>query len=60
MKMAKMTVYHGGYSEIKKPEIIKGRNTKDIGKVYKRLICEIAEKSKYRLSMLCLKLIILS
>ena len=46
MKMAKMTVYHGEYSEIKKPEIIKGSNTKDIGKAYKRLICEIAEKKQ--------------
>lgn len=27
--MAKMTVYHGGYQPVKKPEIRKGRNTKD-------------------------------
>lgn len=29
--MSKMTVYHGGYTKIEKPEIIKGRNTKDFG-----------------------------
>lgn len=29
--MAKMTVYHGGYQPVKKPEIRKGRNTKDFG-----------------------------
>ena len=29
--MAKMTVYHGGYQPVKKPEILKGRNTKDFG-----------------------------
>ncbi|MDY4115770.1 DUF3990 domain-containing protein [Blautia sp. HCP3S3_D9] len=29
--MAKMTVYHGGYQAVKKPEIRKGRNTKDFG-----------------------------
>ncbi|MDO4599153.1 MAG: DUF3990 domain-containing protein, partial [[Ruminococcus] gnavus] len=27
--MAKMTVYHGGYTPVKKPEIRIGRNTKD-------------------------------
>ena len=26
-----MTVYHGGYQPVKKPEIRKGRNTKDFG-----------------------------
>lgn len=29
--MARMTVYHGGYQKVKKPEIRKGRNTKDFG-----------------------------
>lgn len=29
--MAKMTVYHGGYQPVEKPEIRKGRNTKDFG-----------------------------
>ena len=29
--MAKMTVYHGGYQPVKKPEIRKGRKTKDFG-----------------------------
>ena len=29
--MAMMTVYHGGYQAVEKPEIRKGRNTKDFG-----------------------------
>ena len=29
--MAKMTVYHGGYTPVEKPEIRTGRNTKDFG-----------------------------
>ena len=29
--MAGMTVYHGGYQAVEKPEIRKGRNTKDFG-----------------------------
>ena len=29
--MAKMTVFHGGYEPVEKPEIRKGRNTKDLG-----------------------------
>ena len=29
--MAMMTVYHGGYQPVEKPEIRKGRNTKDFG-----------------------------
>mgnify|MGYP001059775645 CR=1 FL=1 len=29
--MAKMTVYHGGYTPVKHPEIRAGRNTKDFG-----------------------------
>ena len=29
--MAKMTVYHGGYTPVEIPEIREGRNTKDFG-----------------------------
>ena len=29
--MGMMTVYHGGYQTVQKPEIRKGRNTKDFG-----------------------------
>lgn len=29
--MAKLTVYHGGYTPVEKPEIRMGRNTKDFG-----------------------------
>ena len=29
--MGKMTVYHGSYTTIKRPQIIIGRNTKDFG-----------------------------
>lgn len=29
--MAMMTVYHGGYQAVEKPEIRIGRNTKDFG-----------------------------
>ena len=29
--MGRMTVYHGGYQVVDKPEIRKGRNTKDFG-----------------------------
>lgn len=29
--MAMMTVYHGGYQAVEKPEIREGRNTKDFG-----------------------------
>ena len=31
MSMGMMTVYHGGYKAVKKPEIRIGRNTKDFG-----------------------------
>lgn len=30
--MAKMTVYHGGYTSVENPEIRVGKNTKDFGK----------------------------
>lgn len=43
--MGKMTVYHGGYVEIPRPRIIKGRNTKDFGSgFYCTLIKEQAER----------------
>lgn len=43
--MSKMTVYHGGYTKIEKPEIIKGRNTKDFGEgFYCTIIREQAER----------------
>ncbi len=43
--MGKMTVYHGSYIEIKVPEIIVGRNTKDFGKgFYCTIIREQAER----------------
>lgn len=43
--MGKMVVYHGGYCEIKKPEIIIGKNTKDFGKgFYCTIIREQAER----------------
>lgn len=29
--MGKMTVYHGSYTTIEHPDIVKGRNTKDFG-----------------------------
>jgi len=43
--MGKMMVYHGGYTEIRKPEIIVGRNTKDFGTgFYCTVIREQAER----------------
>ncbi|MGN0486592.1 MAG: DUF3990 domain-containing protein [Acutalibacteraceae bacterium] len=43
--MAKMTVFHGGYSKIEVPEIIVGRNTKDFGSgFYCTVIREQAER----------------
>lgn len=43
--MGTMTVYHGGYQAIEKPEIIKGRNTKDFGTgFYCTVIKEQAER----------------
>ena len=43
--MSKMTVYHGGYTKIEKPEIVKGRNTKDFGEgFYCTIIREQAER----------------
>lgn len=43
--MGKMLVYHGGYSEIRQPEIRKGRNTKDFGEgFYCTVIKEQAQR----------------
>lgn len=29
--MGKMTVYHGSYTVVKEPKVVKGKNTKDFG-----------------------------
>lgn len=43
--MGKMTVYHGSYTTVKQPEILKGRNTKDFGPgFYCTIIREQAER----------------
>ncbi len=43
--MGKMTVYHGSYTAIKHPEIIRGKNTKDFGTgFYCTVIREQAER----------------
>lgn len=43
--MGKMTVYHGSYTTIKNPRIIKGKNTKDFGPgFYCTVIREQAER----------------
>jgi len=43
--MGKMTVYHGGYTIVKNPKIIKGKNTKDFGHgFYCTIIREQAER----------------
>lgn len=43
--MGKMTVYHGSYTAVQTPEIIKGRNTKDFGPgFYCTIIREQAER----------------
>lgn len=43
--MGKMTVYHGYYSAVKHPKIIKGKNTKDFGEgFYCTVIREQAER----------------
>ena len=43
--MGKMTVYHGSYTIVENPEIIKGRNTKDFGPgFYCTIIREQAER----------------
>lgn len=43
--MGKMTVYHGDYTAVPHPKIIKGRNTKDFGPgFYCTIIREQAER----------------
>ncbi len=43
--MGKMTVFHGGYTAIEKPKIIKGKYTKDFGPgFYCTIIREQAER----------------
>lgn len=43
--MGKMTVYHGSYTVVKKPAVIKGKNTKDFGTgFYCTIIREQAER----------------
>lgn len=43
--MGKMTVYHGSYTTVRMPEIIRGRNTKDFGPgFYCTIIREQAER----------------
>ncbi len=43
--MGKMTVYHGSYTAVNKPEIINGKNTKDFGSgFYCTIIREQAER----------------
>lgn len=43
--MGKMTVYHGSYTTVEKPKIIKGKNTKDFGiGFYCTIIREQAER----------------
>lgn len=43
--MGQMTIYHGSYTTIQKPDIVKGRNTKDFGTgFYCTIIREQAER----------------
>lgn len=43
--MGKMTVYHGSYTTVENPSIIKGKNTKDFGTgFYCTVIREQAER----------------
>ncbi|HIY59327.1 MAG TPA: DUF3990 domain-containing protein, partial [Candidatus Eisenbergiella pullistercoris] len=43
--MGKMTVYHGSYTAVENPRIMKGRNTKDFGPgFYCTIIREQAER----------------
>lgn len=49
--MARMTVYHGGYVAVERPEICIGRNTKDFGNgFYCTIIKEQAERWARRYS----------
>ena len=43
--MGKMTVYHGSYTVVKEPKVVKSRNTKDLGNgFYCTIIREQAER----------------
>lgn len=43
--MGKMTVYHGSYTVVKEPKVVKGKNTKDFGTgFYCTIIREQAER----------------
>ncbi len=46
--MGKMTVYHGGYTAVKHPEIRRGRNTKDFGTGF---YCTIIREQAVRWAM---------
>ena len=51
--MGMMTVYHGGYKPVKKPEIRVGRNTKDFGNgFYCTVIKEQAQRWANRWQMI--------
>lgn len=53
--MGKMTVYHGSYTTVKHPKIIKGKNAKDFGTgLYCTIIREQAERwaKRYDLPMI--------
>ncbi|GHT75248.1 hypothetical protein AGMMS50262_09990 [Bacteroidia bacterium] len=39
-----MKIYHGSYTVVEKPKILKSRFPKDFGKVYKRLIIDVGKK----------------
>ncbi len=45
--MGKMTVYHGSYTTIKQPAIIKGKNTKDFGAGF---YCTVIKEQAQRLA----------
>ena len=53
--MGKMTVYHGSYTSVKDPRIIKGKNTKDFGTgFYCTIIREQAERRAKRFTIISL------
>lgn len=54
--MGKMTVYHGSYTNVEKPKIIHGKNTKDFGPgFYCTIIREQAQRwaKRYDTPMVC-------
>lgn len=55
--MGKMTVYHGSYTAVQKPEIRVGRNTKDFGQgFYCTVIKEQAERWAKRYDTPCVNI----